>query len=221
MADPHPNTRLEAFCDGVFAIAITLLVLDLRVPSIESVHSVSEVWRDIVRLWPAFFALCFSFSIILISWVGHHNLLLTLDKTSPQFQFANGFFLLTVILLPFSTSFMAEYLDTPYAGPGIVVYCANSLLNSIGWNLLHTSILIPKSLVKDSVDAAVARKAAKAARYGFVIYLALLLMAVWWPYVALTGSVSIWTYWLYLSVSIRADRGASVAGHPSLPRAKK
>jgi uncharacterized membrane protein len=108
------NARLETFCDGVFAIAITLLILDLKVPSLESVHSVEEVWRAIIGLWPAFFALCLSFVIIFISWIGHHTLLMGMDKTSPQFQCANGFFLFTVILLPFSASFMAEYLNTPY-----------------------------------------------------------------------------------------------------------
>jgi uncharacterized membrane protein len=203
------NTRLETFCDGVFAIAITLLILDLKVPSVESVHSVQDVWRLFIGLWPAFFALCLSFVIIFISWIGHHNMLATMDKTSPQFQCANGFFLFTVILLPFSASFMAEYLNTPYAAPGIVVYCANSLLHNIGWNVLNTSILKPTPLVKDSIGVAPARKAAKDSRYAFLLYSLLLLLALWWPYVALTLSVLTWSYWLYFVVAVRAFEGDS------------
>src|SRR5436190_19010898 len=116
------NQRLETFCDGVFAIAMTLLILEIKIPPLESMHSVADVWHGVVRLWPSFIALSFSFLIIFISWIGHHNLFKALDKTSPQFQFANAFFLFTVIIIPFPTSFMAEYLDTPYAQPAIVVY---------------------------------------------------------------------------------------------------
>ena len=209
------NTRLETFCDGVFAIAITLLVLDLKVPPLESVHSPQEVWQHVIALWPSFFALSFSFVIILISWVGHHNLLLALDKTSSWFQLANGFLLFTVILLPFSTSFMAEYLNTPYAQPAIVVFMANTLVHNIGWVLLHWSVLRPRPLVKESVGVAAARKAALGAKYGFVVYSVLLLAALWFPRLALIVSVLTWIYWLYLSVRIPAHRDASSAAQPS------
>ena len=126
------NARLETFCDGVFAIAITLLILEIKVPPLDSVHSVADLWRDVGKLWPSFFALSLSFMIILISWLGHHNLLKAIDKTSSQFLLANGYFLFTLILMPFSTAFMAEYLDTSYAQPGIVVYCLNALVHNTG-----------------------------------------------------------------------------------------
>src|SRR4030067_3087085 len=121
------NERLEFFSDGVFAIAITLLILDIKVPPLESVHSVVNVWRSIGQLWPSFFALSLSFVIILIAWLGHHNLLRAVDKTSPSFQIANGFFLFTIIFIPFPTAFMAEYLNTPFAQPAIVFYCLNGI----------------------------------------------------------------------------------------------
>jgi hypothetical protein len=71
----NPNARLETFCDGVFAIAITLLILEVKVPPLESIHSKAELWTSFARLWPSFFALLLSFTVILITWVGHHNLL--------------------------------------------------------------------------------------------------------------------------------------------------
>ena len=76
------NERLETFCDGIFAIAITLLILEIKVPPLESVHSTADVWHAIALLWPSFFALCFSFTIILIAWIAHHNMLKTIDKSS-------------------------------------------------------------------------------------------------------------------------------------------
>ena len=200
------NQRLETFCDGVFAIAITLLILDIKVPPLESVHSVADVWGDVGRLWPSFFALSLSFIIIFISWTGHHNLLKNIDKTSPQFQFANGFFLFTVIIIPFPTAFMAEYLNTAFAQPAIVVYCLASLLHSIGWNLLERSILIPIPLVEDPESVAILKNIMKGTKIGFLINLALVMLAWFLPYLALALSILIWIYWLYISVSIKHER---------------
>ncbi len=197
------NARLEAFCDGVFAIAITLLILEIKVPPIESVHSAKDVWIAMEKLWPSFFALGLSFAIILIAWVGHHNLLKTVHKTSAQFQFANGFFLFTVIFIPFPTAFMAEYLNTPYAQPAIVVYCLNGILHNIGWNILYRSILKPKPLVKEHIGEAYLKKNGDGAKFGFFIYTAIAILSWWLPYVALVISVSLWIYWLWLSINIK------------------
>lgn len=195
------NQRLETFCDGVFAIAITLLILDIKVPPLESVHSVADVWYAVGQLWPAFFALSLSFTIILISWIGHHNVLGVVDKTSSQFQVANGYFMFTIILMPFSTAFMAEYLNTPFAQPAIVFFCLNSMLHNTGWILLHRSIVKPVSLVKDSMAAAIHKKARRGAHYGFFIYTGIAILSWWLPYVALVLSVLTWVYWLYLSLA--------------------
>jgi uncharacterized membrane protein len=197
------NDRLEMFSDGVFAIAITLLILDLKVPPVDSVHSVAELWREILRLWPSFFALSLSFVIILIAWIGHHNMLKGVDKTSPQFQVSNGFFIFTIILLPFSTAFMAEYLDTPYAQPAIVFYCLNTLLHNFGWNVLHRSILKPVPLLKESADMGPYKKASRSAQYSIVLYTAIAGLAWWLPYVALIICVLTWLFWLYVSITIR------------------
>ena len=203
------NSRLETFCDGVFAIAITLLILDIRVPPLESVHSLAEVWRDVARLWPSFFAMSLSFTIIFISWIGHHNVLRIIDKSSPFFLFANGFFMFTIIIIPFPTAFMAEYLNTPYAQPAIVVYCLNNTLHNIGWNVLHRSTLKPRSLFKDHVDPEVIRGLARGAQIGFVVNVGITLIAWFLPYVALVISVSVWAYWLYLSVSVKPSKAAT------------
>lgn len=199
----NANARLEAFCDGVFAIAITLLILDMKVPSVESIHSNGDLWRSLAHLWPSFFALCLSFIIILISWIGHHNLLKTLDKTSAQFQFANGFFLLTVIFIPFPTALMSEYLTTSYTQPAIVTYCLSMLFHNIAWNLLYIYILRPIPLVDEQSRIEYIRQNSKGAKLGFVINTVICLIALVFPYVALALSVVIWIYWLIVSVSIK------------------
>ena len=196
------------FSDGVFAIAITLLILDIKVPyvPIDAAHSSADLWHAVGRLWPSFFALSLSFVIILISWLGHHNLLLVIDKTSSHFQLANGFFLFTIILMPFSTALMAEYLDTPFAQPAIVVFCLNSLLHNTGWNLLHRTVVKPHSLLKDNIAADLHKKAWQGAKFGFYLYASIALIAWWLPYVAFVIAVLTWIYWLYLSIGITYPR---------------
>jgi uncharacterized membrane protein len=69
------NARLEAFCDAVFAFGLTLLIIDVRLPSMEEIHSRAALWTALRGLGPATFAVLLSFDVILISWVNHRNTL--------------------------------------------------------------------------------------------------------------------------------------------------
>lgn len=202
MAEKAVNSRLETFCDGVFAIAVTLLILDIRVPPLGSIHSTDDVWMSLTNLWPSFGALTLSFTIIFIAWYGHHNLLRNIDKTSTQFQFANGFFMFTIIFLPFPTAFMAEYLNTPFAQPAIEVYSLAAILHNIGWIVLNRSCAKPKLLLKETVDVSILHRVTRDGQIAFFVYTAIAILALWLPYIALTISVLIWVYWLYLIIKI-------------------
>ena len=199
------NARLETFSDGVFAIAITLLIIEIKVPPVESVHSVADVWRAVLHLWPSFFALSLSFGIIFISWLGHHNLLKNIERTSAPFQFANGYLLFTVILMPFFTAFMAEYLNTPFAQPAIVCYSLVALLHNTGWLVLHRSIAsADPPLVKDPIAERTREEGIPGDTVrGPVIYASLALLAWWLPYVALLLIVLTWLFWLYVSITVK------------------
>jgi uncharacterized membrane protein len=83
MTDPQPNTRLEIFCDGVFAIALTLLIIDIKVPRSESIGTTRELWLALTHLGPAICAFVLSVAIILITWVNHHALFKLVNRTMP------------------------------------------------------------------------------------------------------------------------------------------
>jgi hypothetical protein len=108
------------------------------------------------------------------------------------------------ILIPFFAAFMAEDLNTPFAQPAIVCYCLVSLLHNTGWLALHQSIATADPPLRtDPVARELGKRAYRGARYGFVIYAALALLAWWLPYVALVLTVLTWSYWLYLSISVK------------------
>lgn len=115
MMETNANARLEAFCDGVFAIALTLLIIDIGLPSMDTIRSTPELWRALLGLGPSVFAFVLSFAIVLITWVNHHGTLKLVSRSSAPFLYANGFLLLTVVFIPFPTSLLGPFLWTDHA----------------------------------------------------------------------------------------------------------
>src|SRR3954447_15493560 len=101
------KARLEAFSDGVFAIAITLLVLEIKVPPSGGAEALAHgLWE----LWPSYVGFAVSFITIGIIWVNHHVVLTTIESVDRALLFKNLLLLLTVSFIPFPTAVMAEYL---------------------------------------------------------------------------------------------------------------
>jgi len=199
------NARIEAFSDGVFAIAITLLILELKVPPPGSVHSVNDLWMGLLKLWPSYFAFLLSFGIILVSWVNHHYLFNVLDKSSRTFLYANGFLLLTITFIPFPTALLAQYIATDYAKPAIAFYCFGGVINSIGWNLLLHTIYKPKLLLHHDVSIDFIDNIKRPVQLGFIVYLGTTALAFWFPIAALTINLLLWIVWITLSITAKSD----------------
>lgn len=195
--------RVEMFSDGVFAIAITLLILEIKVPPIESIHSVRELINALVRLWPSYFAFFYSFGGILIQWIIHHNTFNHMEKTSRPFLYCNGFLLLTIVFFPFPTALLAEYINTAYAMPAIVFYGIASIINSWAWFLFIRSVIKPRRLLNDAFSSEEYTKLKNSNHFAFIIYTFTALLAIWLPYTALIINVAVWALWIYLSLMER------------------
>jgi uncharacterized membrane protein len=103
------TSRLEAFSDGVFAIAITLLILDLRVPPLSSTPQ-GELGSHLLELWPNYASYVVSFLVIGIIWVNHSAMFHHIERVDRQLLFLNLLLLLFVVAIPFPTAMMAEYI---------------------------------------------------------------------------------------------------------------
>jgi len=126
--------RIEAFSDGVFAIAITLLVLEIKVPHADGPEA---LWHALAGLWPSYVAFLLSFFVILIMWINHHELMRMVRAASYPFLFANGFLLLTVTFVPFPTAVLAEHLPDPDSRtPAAVFYGGTLVVTAISFNVL-------------------------------------------------------------------------------------
>lgn len=205
MTGSKENSRIEAFSDGVFAIAITLLILEIKVPPHDSIHSMQDLWRSLVNLWPSYFAFLLSFGIILVSWVNHHYLFNVLAKSSRTFLYANGFLLLTITFMPFPTALLAEYIGTDYAKPAIVFYCFGGVINSIGWIMLLNSVMRPNLLIHKDVDISLIERTRRTTQMGFVVYSISTLLAFWFPIAALVMNLLLWIVWITLSINQKSS----------------
>jgi uncharacterized membrane protein len=132
---PHehdPGTeRIETFSDGVFAIAITLLIIEIGVPHLEGRESLEHALGD---LWPQYGAYILSFVMIGIYWANHHAFFKLFVRTDHVFLMLNVFFLMCIAFLPFPTAVLGEYLDNADERQAAVsLYALGLLLPAFAW----------------------------------------------------------------------------------------
>ncbi len=161
--------RLEAFSDGVFAIAITLLVLELAVPK---GHPAGGLWAALGREWPSFSAYLVSFLVIGIMWVNHHAIFDKVRAVDRPVLFANLALLLFVSVLPFPTRLVAEYLTGPDAPVAMAVYSATMLAAGIAYTVLWLAVTREAGILHDHLDQPRERAAIRRFGLGALVYLA-------------------------------------------------
>ena len=147
--------RLAAFSDGVLAIIITIMALELKVPS-------SPDWSGLVELWPVFLSYALSFAYIAIYWNNHHHLLHTVTRVNGAILWANNNLLFWLSLVPFTTTWAGE---THFAKQPTIVYGVALLMPALAFSVLVRTII--KAQPDDSELAravGVTRSAARAAR---------------------------------------------------------
>lgn len=121
-------SRIEALSDGIFAIVMTLLVLDLKVPALESMELLSHsdlLWQHLSALWPKFIAFIMSFIVIAIYWSSHHIQFTKITTSDINHMWLNTVFLLFVSLIPFSSALLGEY---PFQQAAQSIYGLNLIL---------------------------------------------------------------------------------------------
>ena len=161
--------RVEAFSDGVYAVAITLLVLNLVVPA----HAPGGLARALGDLWPAYVAYLGSFLFVGVSWVNHHNLFRRIRAVDAGFLWANMFLLLTIVPTPFPTAVLANALGAGNAADSrtaAALYGLALALHAVGWTVIFQySSRHPRLLHRDS-DAKFIRMDSIRAPFGLIVY---------------------------------------------------
>ena len=194
--------RLAALSDGVFAVAMTLLVLDLHGPAVESIHSEEGLWMALQHLGPRLLMFGMSFLTLGIFWVGQQTQLNHLERSDRGLTWLHLVFLFAVCLTPFSTALLAEFLRFRIA---LLAYWANIVM--LGGTLLITWTCATRSgLVRSDLPAATIhaiRRRILFAQASYACGAALCLIDTYWSIAAIV------TVQLYYAVGIEIPRRRS------------
>ena len=162
-------TRLEAFSDGVFAIVITLLILDIKVPA----DAGGRLGDALAHQWPQYVAYLLSFLIVGIIWLNHHATINLLARTDHRLQVHNLLLLLPVSVLPWPTALLAEYTrdGTPADQQlTVIIYGLTSTTMAVTFNLLWRYLLRHPELHKPGIDPTALKVRDRRYTIGLIVY---------------------------------------------------
>ena len=188
--DEPGTARLETFSDGVFAIAATLLVLEIGVSSDD------ELGQALLHIWPSYLAYITSFVTIGIIWMNHHHTVSLIARTDRTMLFLNNLLLLTIAFLPFPTKLVGDYLRDPgeqaaalaYAGTLVVM----AILHQVWWQYARHDRRLIAAETPDSALRAVDR----AYLPGVPMYAAVFVLAFFSPLGAVFFTFAIAAFYL-------------------------
>ncbi len=170
-----PTSRVEAFSDGVFAIAITLLILDIKVPDAAD----GRLAHELLDSWPSFASYFVSFLVIGIIWVNHHAVFRYVRHVDRVVLFLNLGLLLSVSFLPFPTSLLARYLraDDSNAHVAAFVYALTMTFMSIVWMAFWWYVTHRDALHEGSIQHDAAHAVQRQGMFGAAAYATTLVLA--------------------------------------------
>ncbi len=169
------SSRVEAFSDGVFAIAITLLILNIKVPDVEPGQ---HLWSALGQQWPSYAAYVVSFLVIGIIWLNHHTLFGYVARVDRGLVVINLLLLLVVAAIPWPTALMAEYLrDDTASHDAAVVYSGVMVLVAVAYVSLWWWTTRSDRLLYPDVDYVRARATRGRFALGLVVYPVTVLLA--------------------------------------------
>jgi uncharacterized membrane protein len=203
------TTRIEAFSDGIFAVAITLLALDIGVDikDMQSLHPLAvttnrELLSQLKAEWPKIFTYFNSFASVLLMWMSHHQIFKLLRTTTVKLILINGLLLLIIALVPFPTKTLGEFIFTGAQKMAIIFYTGYSLVVASAYVLFieaaksgKTSLFLPNT--SHEKIARITREL----RIGFSLNLLIFGLAFFVPLLSLALNFFMWIFWAFTTRS--------------------
>ena len=198
------TARIEAFSDGIFGVAITLLAIDLKAPVLETISN-EHLLESILERWPEYLAVLSSFASVLLMWMSHHEVFKKVAKVDVSLMLANGLLLLLIIGVPYPTSVMARYILTDAASYAAAFFAGYCVLVNGAFRLLWYVVAHNRRLLKRSVSDKTLTTFTRAMSAGVPAYFIIALVA----FVSPMGSVllcnAMWIYWSFASMKMQLD----------------
>ena len=195
MKNIFSKNRVEAFSDGIFAIIITLLVLEIKVPHIEETHSPAELQKALLGLLPKVISWIISFFTIAVIWVNHHKIFKQVKILDAGIFWWNAMLLLWSSFIPFPTAVLGDYPDNKTS---IVLYGVVMALMAASFSMMRFYILRKPSLLEESVDLQMFRKGSfMSVLFGPAMYMTGVVFGILHPYLAFIIFTGIPVYFIF------------------------
>ncbi|MES2486099.1 MAG: TMEM175 family protein [Bacteroidota bacterium] len=201
------TVRMEGFSDAIFAIAITLLVLDLHVPEKDVLTSSSALISYLTAQWPSYLAFSISFFSIFIMWVNHHKLFKQIYSRNTAITFANGLILFFASVVSYPTGLLARFFNTPSANVVVAIYTGLFILINLSYLLLWYVASKDKTLLRPDITEVAIKKITLNYVYGLPVYIIAFGLSFSYPVIALIICICLWVYWALSSgkLEMQAD----------------
>ena len=175
------SSRIESFSDNVFAIALTLLVLAIKVPNISEVNPQASLLQQLASQWPSYVTYVISFITVLLMWINHHVMFERVQKPDHALMILNGLMLLPVTLVPFPTSLLAVFIQHPEARYAAALFAGSYVMIAGMYNLvwMHITRLNKRLGIKE--DETKLAKQTHKIRLVFVLYMVSFLLGFVYP----------------------------------------
>jgi uncharacterized membrane protein len=197
MSSASETYRLETFADAVFAIAITLLIIEIRVPPHEQIQQLGGLGPVLRHLWPSYLGYVISFIVIGIMWSNHFNLMKLIDHVDHGFITLNLLLLLCVAFMPFPTAVMAEHLtDRRERAVAVAFYCGCFTVTAAFYFLMWWHAARDRRLIARHVPDEAVRLITRAYAPGTLLYLTATVLA--FVHVAISLSIVLGLAILYM-----------------------
>lgn len=168
------TNRIEALSDGVFAIAMTLLILELKVPVLRGDAEISELPASVAALWPKFLGYAISFVTLGVYWVAHHLHFFTIRRADRMLLWINILFLMTISIVPFTTALLGEY---PRHILPVTVYAVNMIAVGLALQLHWSYATSGHRLIDKTVKPELIRSVSHVILMGPAVYLVAIVLA--------------------------------------------
>lgn len=183
-AEASETARIEAFSDGIFAVAATLLVVDLKVP--HGAVGGTGLLRALASQWPSYLAFVTSFAFIGIMWINHHRLFTLIKRSDDLLLVWNGLLLLGVTFVPFPTAVLAEYIPRSGNHIAVAVYSGTYTVLAILFNLLWHHASHGRRLLSRHAEPRMVEAITRGYRLGPALYFVSFVLA----FVSVPGSLA-------------------------------
>ena len=175
------TNRLETFSDGVIAIAITLLIIEVRVPAREHAETLGH---ELLRIWPSYLGYLTSFLTIGVMWINHHYVFELIDRVDRTMLLLNTLLLMLIAFVPFPTAVLAQFVETGGARPAALLYGATMTLTAMTYFAWWRYASAGRRLIAEQVPDEVIDDITRAYLPGTLLYGGSALIAFLQPWVS-------------------------------------